>query len=64
MTYRYHFSGWFTARAYATLETEEPLTEGEINNYLRDDLYELDWNWSHRGEITHPEMDEVEVEDE
>lgn len=64
MTYRYHFSGWFTTNAYASIETTEPLTEDEINNYLRDNLYDLNWEWGHKGEIISPEMAEVEVQDD
>lgn len=63
MTYTYYFSGRFTTNAYAALETEEPLTEDEINSYLQDNLYDLNWEWGRRGEITHVELDEVEVDD-
>lgn len=56
----YYFSGWFVTRAYATMESEEDLTEDQLEDYLSDNLYDLDWEWGRKGEITDAKFDGVE----
>jgi len=60
----YHFSGWFTTRAYAALTVDEDLSDEEVEDYLKDNLYDLDWEWGRRGEVTSAELTEVEEHDE
>ena len=59
----YSFSGWFTTRAYATLTVDEDLSDEDVEEYLSN-LYDLDWEWGRKGEITDAEMDEVEEHNE
>lgn len=57
---RYYFSGWFTTRAYGSIDVDGELSEDEINEYVSDNFYDLDWHWGHKGEITDVKFDEVE----
>lgn len=60
MTKLYYFGGWFTTRAFATLETDESMTPEQLDEYVKDNLYDLDWEWGHKGEITDAQFEEVE----
>lgn len=60
MAKRYYFSGRFTTSACASIEVDEDLTEEEIQEYLTVGVYDLEWDYGHKGEITSVQFDEVE----
>lgn len=59
MTKRYYFSGTFSTRASGCIETEEELTSEEIAEYI-DSVYDIDWDYGRKGEITDVDFEEVE----